>query len=430
MKHPYRPLAAVAAFAAALALAACNGASSPAATAGGSGAASGSATLWVRSDTSPFMQPLVDAYNASHPTHIEMTVVPAGSSFTQKLGAAVASGSGPDLISLNLVYAPYFAAQGQLLDVTDRAKQLGYLDQLNASETNLGTWDGKLYALPFTGDASALLYNKDLFQKAGLDPNKPPTTWAEIKADAAAITRLGDGNYGYYFPGSGSGWNLFTFTPFIWADGGDVLTGDGADQKANLDSQQVKDALGFYRDLWTSGDIPPSAETDDGTQILTLFAAGKVGMLANGSFAYSELTKKYPDVHFGITPIPGSNGGTASFAGGDTLAITKDAKNVNGAWDFIAWATSQEAQAKYVAAAGIVPVRSDAVPSDANANFTALVSAMAKGKTPKSTVYSQLFEDPNGPWANLIHNSVFKGDIDSEATSAQKQWQTILQDGK
>lgn len=429
MKHPHRLLGTLAAIVAATSLAACSGTSSPSGTSGTTGA-SGSATLWVRSDTSPFMEPLVDAYNASHPTRIEMTVVPAGSSFTQKLGAALASGSGPDLISLNLVYAPYFAAQGQLLDVTDRAGSLGYLDQLNASEIDLGTWDDKLYALPFTGDASALLYNKDLFEQAGLDPDEPPTTWAEIKSAADAITALGGDTYGYYFPGSGSGWNLFTFTPFIWADGGDVLTGEGSDQKANLDSTEVKDALAFYRDLWTAGDIPPSAETDDGTQILTLFAAGKIGMLANGSFAYSELTSKYPDVDFGITPIPGSTGGTASFAGGDTLAITKDAKNVDGAWDFVAWATSQEAQSTYVAGAGVVPIRSDAVPADANANFTALVAAMANGKTPKSTVYSQLFEDPNGPWANLIHNSVFNGDIDTEAASAQQEWQTILEGGQ
>jgi multiple sugar transport system substrate-binding protein len=412
-------------------LAACSG---NAPTAGGtspgtatSGAGGGaSVSIWARSDDSPFIDPLVKVYNSSHSDQVQLTIVPAGSSFTQKLGAALASNSGPDLISLNLVYAPYFASTGQLLDVTDKANQLGYLDQLNKSEIRLGTWGDKLYALPFTGDASVLLYNKDLFQKAGLDPSKPPTTWAEIESDAKAITALGGGDYGFYFPGSGSGWNLFTFTPFIWADGGDVLSGDGADQKATLDTPQVKDALGLYRDLWTSGNIPQSAQTDDGTQILTMFAAGKIGMLTNGSYAYSELTSKYPDVHFGVTPIPGKTGGSASFAGGDTLAITKDSKNPDAAWQFIAWATSQEVQQKYIAGAGIIPIRSDAVPSDADANFKGLVQAMETGQTPKSTVYSQLFEDPNGPWANLIHNSVFTGDIDQEVSSAQAAWTSLL----
>lgn len=425
MKHPHRYLGALSALVVAASLAACGGQSPQ-----GDDDAAGSATLWVRSDTSPFMEPLIDAFNESHQTRIEMTVVPAGSSFTQKLGAALASGSGPDLISLNLVYAPYFAAQDQLLDVTDRAQGLGYLDELNASQIELGTWEERLYALPFTGDASALFYNKDLFEQAGLDPETPPTTWADMTAAAEAITALGDDNYGYYFPGSGSGWNLFTFTPYIWANGGDVLVGEGTDQEATLDSPEVKEALGFYEELWSSGVIPPSAETDDGTQILSLFAGGKIGMLTNGAFAYSELTSKYPDINFGVTPIPGAEGGTSAFAGGDTLAITKNAKNVDAAWEFIAWATSQAVQEEHVAGAGVVPIRPDAVPADADPNFEVLVAAMAEGRTPKSTVYSQLFEDPNGPWANMIHNSVFSGDIDAQVASAQEQWESILQSGR
>ncbi|MDX6246623.1 MAG: multiple sugar transport system substrate-binding protein [Frankiales bacterium] len=376
------------------------------------------------------MQPLVDSYNSSHPGKIKLTLIPAGASFTQKLSSALGAGDGPDVVSLNLVYAPYFAQAGQLLDITDRAAKLGDVDKLNASERNLGTWAGKLYALPFTGDASALFYNKDLFKQAGLDPNHPPTTWAEMQADAAAITKLGHGDYGYYFPGSGSGWNLFTFTPFIWANGGDVLKGEGSSQQANLTSPQVQQALTFYRTMWTSGVIPKSAQADDGTQILSLFAAGKIGMLTNGSFAYSQLTSKYKSVNFGITPIPGQTGGSASFAGGDTIAITKNSKNADLAWDFVSWATSQSTQAKYVAGAGVVPIRPDAIPANSNANFSALVKAMATGRTPKSTVYSQLFEDPTGPWANLIHNSVFKGDISAEASKAQAQWTTILQGAK
>ena len=128
----------------------------------------------------------------------------------------------------------------------------------------------------------------------------------------------------------------------------------------------------------------------------------------------------------GITPIPGKDGGKASFAGGDTLAITKDTKNPDAAWSFLSWATSKDVQEKYIAGAGVVPIREDAVPADSDANFKALVTAMADGRTPKSTVYSQLFEDPNGPWANLIHNSVFNGDIAQEAKTAQEQWTTIL----
>jgi multiple sugar transport system substrate-binding protein len=387
-------------------------------------------TFWARSDTSPFIEPLVDAYNATGAARVELTVVPAGAAFTQKLGAALATGTAPDVISLNLVYAPYFASQNQLADITSRANDLGYLDKLNASEVQLGTWNNKIYALPFTGDASALFYNKTLFTKAGLDPSKPPTTWAEIKDAAAKITALGGGVSGYYFPGSGSGWNLFTFTPYIWADGGDVLMGEGADQKSNLNTQPVKDALAFYRDLWTGGVIDPSAQTDDGSQILSLFEAGKVGMLSNGAFGYSEFKSKFPNLDFGITPLPGKDGGQASFAGGDTITITGQTKCIDQAWDFVKWTTSADAQTKYIAGAGVVPIRADAVPSGADPNFTTLVAAMAMGKTPKSVVYSQLFEDPTGPWATMIHDSVFNGNIDQQVSAADAAWNTILASAK
>jgi multiple sugar transport system substrate-binding protein len=427
MKHSRHTRKAVVALAVAGVMVALAGCSSGTASGDSGGSANAKVTLWARSDDSTFIQPLVKSYNASHKSQVQLTLIPAGASFTQKVGSAVASHSGPDLVSLNLVYAPYFANANTLLDVSSKLKALPYAGSLNKSETNLGTWNGKSYAVPFTGDASVLFYNKTLFKQAGIAT--PPTNWTEIEADAKKITALGGGKYGYYFPGSGSGWNLFTFTPFIWADGGNVLSGEGAKQKATLTDPAVSDALTFYRQLWTDGVIPKSAQTDDGTSILTLFEAGKVGMVANGAFAYSDLKSKFPNLDYGVTPIPGKTGNQASFAGGDTLAITKDSTHSTAAWNFIKWATSKSVQEK-LAEQGVIPVRPDAVPSDASATLKGLVTAMANGQTPKSTVYSQLFEDPQGPWANLLHNAIFTGDIQTEINKAQGQWTTILKTGK
>jgi multiple sugar transport system substrate-binding protein len=386
-------------------------------------------TVWARSDESPFITPLIDGFNKSNPSlRATLTIVPAGAAFTQKFAAALATGSGPDVVSLNLVYVPYFASVGQLADITSMAAALPGFNTMNASEKRLATYDGKTYALPFTGDASVLFYNKDLFAKAGI--KDPPKTWAELKEDAKKVTALGNDTYGFYFPGNGSGWNLFTFTPYVWAAGGDVLLGEGKDQKANLNSPQVIAALSLYRQMMDDGSIPSSSKSDDGSQILTLFEAQKIGMLGNGSFAYSELTTKYPNVHFGIAPIPGPNGGESSFAGGDTIAIPKGTKHLREAWSFLAWATSKETQWTYLAKAGIVPIRPDAIPasySASNPSFAALVHAMSIGKTPKSVVYSQLFENPNGAWASMIHDSVFTPDTPSSvAAKAQAGFEEIL----
>ena len=386
-------------------------------------------TVWARSDESPFISPLIEGFNNSNSaTKATLTIVPAGAAFTQKFAAALATGSGPDVVSLNLVYVPYFASVDQLTDITSLAQGFPDYKNMNGSEERLATYNGKTYALPFTGDASVLFYNKDLFAKAGIQ--RPPRNWAEMRDDAKKITSLGGGVYGFYFPGNGSGWNLFTFTPYVWAAGGDVLLGEGKDQKASLDSSQVIAALTHYKNMWQDGSIPSSAQTDDGSQILGLFEAGKIGMLGNGSFAYSELTAKYPNIHFGITPIPGPNGGEASFAGGDTIAIPKGTKHLDQAWAFLKWATSKETQWTYLAKVGVVPIRPDAIPSSyavQNPSFAALVHAMAIGRTPKSVVYSDLFENPNGAWASMIHDAIFTSETPAAAAAkAQQGFEQIL----
>ena len=116
---------------------------------------------------------------------------------------------------------------GQLTELTELVNALPYSEELSPSHVRLGTGnDGDTYALPFKAEGSVLLYNKDLFREAGLDPDAPPTTWEEIYEAAEAITALGDDTYGYYFSGACAGCNAFTFMPLIWASEGDILSED------------------------------------------------------------------------------------------------------------------------------------------------------------------------------------------------------------
>ena len=83
----------------------------------------------------------------------------------------------------------------------------------------VSTYEGRLYGVPLYADVSALFYNKDLFRKAGLDPEKPPTSLAEIREYADKITALGGDVKGYFLPGSCAGCNIFTVAPLMWASG-------------------------------------------------------------------------------------------------------------------------------------------------------------------------------------------------------------------
>ncbi len=392
-------------------------------SASGNGTPTGTITVWARDAEKDFMGNLVKQYNSSHQVQAQLTIIPSAN-FVQKLGTAAAAGNGPDVSSLDLVFAPYFASTGVLEDITSTYDSLSYKDQFVPGHVAQSTWQGKIYALPFTGDASVLFYNKDLFKKAGLDPNKPPTTWAEIRSDAKKITALGKGTYGFTFAGACGGCNVFEFTPYIWASGGSVLSDDG--KKATLDSSQVTDALQFYRDMWTDGSMPSAAETDSGNQQIPLFTTGKVGMTALGAFAIPSFDAA--KMNYAATPLPGKDGGTASFAGGDVITVINGTKNPAGAADFVKWATDTQAQT-WLAKNGSAPIRKDLLESvyaKQGQPYAEVAKGLEVGKVPFSVVENAIFNDNNGPWVKMIHDSVFTGNIQAAQSTGQQAAQKLI----
>jgi multiple sugar transport system substrate-binding protein len=390
------------------------------------GEAGGTITIWARDSQQGFMSQLVSLYNKSHKVQAKVTIIPAAS-FVQKLGTAASSNAGPDVSSIDLVYAPYFASAGALEDITDLANSLPYKDSLSPSHRRLATFEDKTYALPFTAEASAVYYNKDLFKKAGLNPDKPPTTFAEMRAAAKKIRALGPDYYGFTFAGACGGCNVFEFAPHVWASGGDILSEDG--KKALLDTPQVTDALQLYRDMWTDGSVPSAAKNDAGTQQIPLFTSGKVGMVTLGAFAIPTMEKA--KINFGVTPIPGKDGKEASFAGGDVISVISGTKNKAGAEDFVKWATDEQAQT-FLAKNGSVPVRTDLVPKiydPQGAPYKVFGRLMGIGKTPYSVVENPIFNDNNGPWVKMINDSVFGGDLAASQATGQKAAQALIDGG-
>ncbi len=405
-----------------LILAGCGGSSS---SSGGSSKVT--VTFWSRDSDASLVQPLVAAYNASHTNQIKLTLIPANS-FVTKFGSAVASGDAPDLVATDLVYTPSFASQNQLTDITAQAKALPFFDNLSHSHVRLATYQGKIYGLPFSAEGSFLLYNKDLFTKAGLDPNKPPTTWAQLENDARAITKLGNGTYGYHMSGASGGINAFTFLPLIWASGGDILNTDGT-QATLTSSPQVTAALNFYHRLWSEGVVDPGSKVDDGTNWFTGFAAGKVGMVGAGAFELSTLKTKNSNINFEVAPLPGENGGISSFAGGDNIVIPRGSQHVSQAFDFMQWNLQDAQQIGIASKNGGLPVRTDLASnqySKADPRYITADQAMAQGRTPYSVYYDQMVNDANSPWLKMLQSSIFDGNISSAINTCQASFTKIL----
>ncbi|MCK6579206.1 MAG: sugar ABC transporter substrate-binding protein [Anaerolineae bacterium] len=382
--------------------------------------------MWSRDSNQDFLRELVDMWNADHPNQIELTIIPAAD-FVTRVGVASAGGEAPDLLPIDLIYVPQFAQAGNLVEIGSFIDALPFADQLSASHVHLGEYDGGRYAVPFAAEGSVLLYNKGLFEAAGLDPEAPPTTWEEIYEAAKAITALGDDNYGFYFSGACAGCNAFTFLPLIWASGGDVLTEDGL--SATVDTPEVRAALEFYKRMWDEGLIPPSAQADTGTDFFGAFTTGKIGMVGSGAFSIAILKNDHPEIDFGLTFLPGQEGGISSFAGGDSIAITSSSQHAAEAFEFISWVLSDEIQLQMFAARGQLPLRADLVDNEFSREDPRLITnaeAMNLGRTPYSFVYNQLFNDANGPWLAMIQTAIFQGDVDGAIANGQAGFAAIL----
>ncbi len=382
-------------------------------------------TLWARSDEAPFIATVVNAYNKSHDDKVRLSIVVA-QQLVQKFAVAEAAGSAPDALSLDLIYTPAFAAAGQLQDITDWARALPYFAKLSPAHLKVATYRDRLYGVPFSAEASILLYNKALFRKAGLDPDKPPASWAELRDDAEKIAGLGGDVHGWYLSAACGGCQAFELTPFVWASGGGVLSDDG--RTVTLNSPEVQGAVGLYRDLVAHAGVPASAQTDNGSNALTGFVAGKVGMQNLGAFAIGTLTTKYKSIEFGVAPIPGKDGGHASFAGGDNIVLTKGTQKQGAVKAFVEWAYTLDAQ-RLMVANGSLPVRADLAAqalSGVDPRYAVPALAMQEGRTPFSAAYNDLFNSNNGPWTEALGRAIYGADPNAALAKGQARMQAIV----
>jgi multiple sugar transport system substrate-binding protein len=366
-------------------------------------------TMWTRSPTATFSQTLVDAYNASHKNKVELTTFPADS-YQQKVGTAAGASQLPDVLAADVVYAPNYASKGVYLDLTERVDALPFKDTLAPAHMKTATFDGKYYGVPHDIDLSAVFYNKVLFTRAGLDPEKPPTTLEEMAAAAKQIQTLGGDISGYFFGGACPGCQLFTSWPMIWASGGTVLNEEGT--ASTIDNSEAAKVYAWLRQLYAEGVVPPSAKNESGPTWTQLFGEGKVGIQPMGATGLQGI-EEGPDLQVGVAPIPGLTGGSSSFVGGDVLGISANSQHAAAAWDFISWTLSEQAQVDVVAKNKNITVRSDLADNKyakEDPRLGVFNRLAGEGQTPISVNFGKTFNDPNGPWTATVIDAVFGTD--------------------
>lgn len=366
-------------------------------------------TLWTRAPLERQAKQLVDAYNASHQNQIDLVIVP-NDDMEGKVGAAAGNGELPDLLAGDVVRLPYWVANGLFTDITDRIDALPFADDVSGGHIDAGTdADGAKHTVPFVQDISVMVWNKDLYRAAGLDPEAGPTTMAEFAEQAKKVADLKqDGVSGTFFGGNCGGCLVFTWFPSIWASGQEVLTDHGT--KSELDSDTAKSIYQTYADLLAAGAIGAGSQEETGATWTAPFANGKVGVMQYPGTAVGAAIEAGVDV--GVGPIPGIDGGNSTFLGGDAMGISKDSKNVDQAWNFLAWSLSDDTQLNVVAKAGDVVSRNSLLDNEfSKTDPTASVvsQVIPNGRTPVAPFFSEAFNASGSPWVTLFRNAVFGG---------------------
>lgn len=368
-------------------------------------------TMWTRSLTGSFSRVLIDEYNRTHRNKVKLTVMPADS-YQQRVGAAAGTRQLPDLLAIDVVYAPNYASQGVFADITPRVATLGFREHLAPSHMRAVIHARRTYGVPHDIDLAALFYNKALFIRAGLDGDKPPASLRELHEFATRLTGLGGGVHGFNFGGACPDCMFATSWPMIWASGSKVLTDDGT--ASMLNSADATQVFQLYRRMYAEGLAPRSARNESGPSWTQAFSEGLVGIQPMGATALRNI-EEASQLQVGVAAIPGLEGGASSFVGGDVLGISSNTRHADQAWDFIAWTLSEGAQVEVVAKNRYVTVRSDLdgnVYAQQDPRLVTFTQLARQGQTPYAVAFGKTFNDPNGPWISAVADAVFgTGDV-------------------
>lgn len=420
-----------AALAVVLGTAGCGGGTLPEAKVGGAGfgaTAHGTVVMWCRAATQTASQLVVDRFNASHKNlKVQLTAIPDAQYIT-KLATAIRARVVPDLVDIDDINTTLLASHQALTDLTPLISALPYKDKLSPGHLNLGTLGGKHYGLPFAADVSVLFYNKALFTKAGLDPNKGPTSLREVLTDARKINALGGGVKGYSFGGNSPGIMGFTALPNVWATKTHLFQGPVGSQTVRVaGNEPLRQVLQFYRTVWAEKLAPVGDRTESGATWGADFKAGTVGIWPGNWGVMVSAPKKFLS-QVGAVALPGPTGGGSVFSGGDNIAIVRGAKNPAGAWQVAKFALAIEQQ-KVLPSSGYTPVRSDINTPEFRRTWrldAVAVAELKRGYAEKTLAYNTTFNQVSGPWFAMFIRAVFHGDVDGALRAAQPGFSRTL----
>jgi ABC-type glycerol-3-phosphate transport system substrate-binding protein len=227
--------------------------------------------------------------------------------------AKLAGGEMEDLFYVYYTDVQKIIASGQAADITPYVNSVTTLKDMRPDVLGIFKVGEKMYGLPRTNYSTGLVYNRKLFTQAGLNPDQPPTTWAEVQADAKKIAALGQGYVGYgdYSAGNTGGWH---FTSALYGRGGDMVSPDGKTAAFNTpEGKAVLENLKTMR--WTDNSMG-TKQLLRWEDLMRMMGSGKLGMMIGApdvvQAVNNDFKGKFDD--YGVAALPEAK---FSLSGGD-----------------------------------------------------------------------------------------------------------------
>lgn len=289
-----------------------------------------------------YVKDLIEQYKKVRP-NVTINATTAGSTdLNTKLNAALAAGNGPDIMDADASYYIAYYNKGVLepvnLDVFGVKDYKELLAKYTDGGLDAGTFDGKVYTLPYQGNSFSLLINNKIFQSAGLDPKKDaPKTWQDLITLCGKLKKV-EGNRtvqkGFAFPYFSPRWQLENLQPMTEQFGAKML---GADGKVTVNSPEAVKALTLWRDITKACDDPKNTKNTP-SNTMQDFLDGWEAMWITGPWATTQITPSPIKNDFTFAPLPQvdpSKPRTMVYGWAWGIYNKRPTNNKIAAWDFI-----------------------------------------------------------------------------------------------
>jgi multiple sugar transport system substrate-binding protein len=309
---------------------------------GSTGASGGKQTLTIEDYYTKTYDPIYNACAAKVGVNVTPNHV-AGAGLIAKVLQQASSKTMPDVLMLDNPDVQQIAATGALSDL----KNYGISATGDVpSVVQAGTYKGTLYGLAPVINSIALYYNTDMLKAAGITP---PTTWAELQADALKLTNPSKKVYGFAMSNINTYEGTWQFLPFFWTNGGD---------EKNINTPEAAQALAFDVALQNDGSMSKSSVTWAQADVNNQFIAGKAAMMINGPWQLPALNAT-KNLHFASVPIPTRTTSQKTVAplGGETFNVPNTGNKTKQALagKFVKCLNTPSMQVKIAGITGNVP---------------------------------------------------------------------------